>query len=199
MKTYKSTLNAYHFACILVLLGPIAWIGADAYTPYREALSSRLGTSSLALDAAVAGVALAILIILSTRMRARLAQPIEKLAEQCSEGRLEISSNRFQARELRIIRDYILKTQERAEHRAHLVTRLENSLSASKKDTERNARKMEELEDLIASYGRIRTELSYEIDILRQENSKQTAKIEALQQKLADHKIEAKFPILRSL
>lgn len=199
MKTYKSTLKAYYFASILVLLGPIAWIGIDAYNPFREALSSRLGIGSLPLDAAVAGAALTILLALSLRLSAKLGAPIEKLAAQCSEGRLEITSNGSQARELRIIRDFILKNQERAEHRARLLTRLESNLSTSKKDCERSARKVEELEDLIASYGRIRSELNYEIEILRQENSKQAAKIEALQQTLADHKIEAKFPILRSL
>lgn len=199
MKTYKSTLNAYFFASVLTLLGPAAWLGIDAYYPFREALSSQLRISSLPLDAAIAGVAFAILVILSVRLRTKLSQPIEKIADQCSEGRLEISSDRSQTRELRIIRDFILKNQERAEHRASLLTRLESSLSTSKKDYERSARKVEELEDLISSYGRIRSELNYEIELLRQENGKQAAKIEALEQKLAEHKIEAKFPILRSL
>ncbi len=186
MKTYRSTFNSYFIYCSLVIAATLTSMMLSSLAPYRAALSTTLGLAENQLWILVAPLAISTLLALSIRLRAKLSEPLETFSEQCSLGSVAIESNQTQSRELRIIRSFMRLCQDRAQERAQQVSKMEEELFATRKTNERKLRKIEELEDLIASYGRIRKELNYDISLLRQENRDQDLKIRSLQDELSD-------------
>ncbi len=158
----------------------------NTLAPYRAALSTTLGLAENQLWVLATPLAISTLLALSIRVREKLSQPLETFSEQCSLGSVAIESNQTQPRELRVIRAFMRLCQDRAQERAYEISKMEEELFATRKANERKLRKIEELEDLIASYGRIRKELNYDISMLRQENRDQDIKIKSLQDELSE-------------
>ncbi len=194
VKTYRSTVNAYVLSSSVVIATTLLGMLLAPLAPHREALSNTLGLASNQLWILVAPLSLSILLALSLRLKHKLCAPLKSLSEQCALGAVAPDTAYGQLRELRIIRDFICLTQERANTRADQISRLEEELHQSRKRSEKSQRKVEELEDLLNSYGRIRNELNYDLSLLRQENRNQDAKILAMERELASlrsHKRES--------
>ncbi len=192
MKTYKSTLNRYFVSCAFVLALTVAAVAIPALSPFRSAISTSLGLTESQFWILFAPLSFCALLILSLRVRTNLSEPIESFAEQCSLGNLSTDPSQILPRELRIVRNYLHQSHERANDRAHQISQMEEELHKTRKASERSIRKIEELEDIISSYSRIRKELSYDISLLRQENKNQNAKIQSLKTEHAQ-----RFPQIR--
>ncbi|MDQ8181178.1 hypothetical protein [Pelagicoccus sp. SDUM812005] len=184
MKTYRSTINAHFLACAIVIAVTLTGMLLPALAPYREALSATLGLAPKQLWILVAPLSLSLLFALSLQLKNKLCSPTQSLSEQCALGTVAHDTAYGQLKELRIIRDFVCLTQDRANARAEQISRMEQELYSARKNAERHLRKVEELEDLVTSYGRIRNELNYDLSLLRQENRNQSSRIAALEREL---------------
>lgn len=169
MKTCQSTLNRYLFVSLLTLLLTFTFLNVEGLHSIRVALSSTLGLPSKYLWVLASLVNAVVLIVLFKQLHLRLTKPIKQIADQCLEGHVSdvVISNPL--RETRIIRDFIRKNQDRAEHRGQELRSIESELAELRKDQSLSNRKLEELEDLVAAYARIRSELAYDNTNLRKE------------------------------
>ncbi|MBD5780819.1 hypothetical protein IEN85_15065 [Pelagicoccus sp. NFK12] len=194
VKTYRSTVNAYLLASALVVTATLLGMLLEPLRPYRDALSNTLGLPPQLLWILVAPVSLSLLFALTVQLKKKLCAPAQSLSEQCALGAVAPDTAYGQLKELRIIRDFVCLTQERANNRADQISRMEEELHTARKTVERHLRKIEELEDLVHSYGRIRNELNYDLGLLRQENRNQVHRIAALERELANQQTHADVP-----
>ncbi|MBK1877775.1 hypothetical protein [Pelagicoccus mobilis] len=169
MKTCQSTLNRYLFVSLLTLLTTFAFLNVEALQPLRIALSSTLGLPTELLWLLASVVNAVVLIVLFKQLHLQLTKPIKHIADQCLEGQVTDLPGSNPLRETRIIREFIRKTQDRAEHRREQISSIEAELAELRKERARSGRKLEELEDLVAAYARIRSELTYDNTNLRRE------------------------------
>lgn len=184
MKTYKSILNSYLFGCSLVIATACAAIFLDILEPYRVAFASTLGLPEEFLRIFIGVASLLLVLSLVSKLHTKLTQPLKALADECVAGSLKTETGESSTRELRLIRDYNRQIQDRATRRAEQISRMEAEIFATRKERDRSLRKIEEFEDLIASYGRIRKELSYDNTILRRENTELGEEVKSLQNQL---------------
>ncbi|EDY83520.1 hypothetical protein VDG1235_3147 [Verrucomicrobiia bacterium DG1235] len=170
MKTFKSTLNRYLLTCLLIVAGSITVLSIESLSPYREALAAVLGLPSEHIWILGGTISIVALVLLFKHLHTQLTEPLENISSQCAHGNLDELYSSSQTREIRIIREYIRQNQERAEQRAAQITRMENELYATRKERDKSFSKLEEYEDLVSNYGRIRKELSEDNTKLRHEN-----------------------------
>ncbi len=128
-------------------------------------------------------ITLVILSLLLSALHARLTKPIKDLCNQCKLGLVTETFASKQFSEVKTIREYIRLTQDRAETRAGQIEKMETELFSTRKERDRSFRKVEEFEDLVASYVRIRAELNIDNSSLRRENQRLNEQIDALRRK----------------
>lgn len=182
MKTCRSTLNHHLLACLAIVLVTFLFLNLDVMQPWREALGQTLGLPEKHLWILGCSISGILLTLLFTRTHGRLTAPFKSIADQCREGKLAPSLLSEQTREARIIRDYIYQIQDRADNRAIQLQEIEAELKNLRKERARNQRSIEEFEDLIAAYARIRSELTYDNALLRREIKKLESGIENTKQ-----------------
>lgn len=194
VKTCQSTLNRYLFASLTIILATSLFVSLELLQPWREALGQTLGFPEKylwILGLVISGVAL---ILLHKQVHNRLTLPFKCLAEQCRDGKLTPSFGSEQTKEARIVRDFILQVQGRADHRAIQLKSIESELKTLRAEGARSQRSIEELQDLVAAYSRIRSELTYDNTVLRREIKQLETELQSTKQTEAPQPRVPGFP-----
>lgn len=132
---------------------------------FREPLS----LDPLVFALIVFAVAIVFIALLARTLHRKLTKPIREVANSCASGHLPALNSPALTREIRIITEYLRQIQDRADSRADQIQRMERELIATRRERDRSFRKLEEYEDLLASYNRIRSELDIDNRSLRKE------------------------------
>lgn len=151
---------------------------------FRASVSENLALPPAYLAVGVFAASFAIILVLAQKLHHTLTKPIKEIADACASGQLVIPRSAAQTREIRIIKEYLRQVQDRADNRAEQIQRMERELIATRRERDRSFRRLEEYEDLLASYKRIYSELDIDNKALRKELSELHAKNEILRQEI---------------
>lgn len=184
MKTYRSTVNRFLLYALALISAAIVLTTLPQLQPYRASISSALGMPVQYFAPLVYTIAMITIALMAGNLHGRLSKPIREIADQCASGQLANPRSNSSTRETRVIKEYIRQIQDRADQRADQIQRMETEIIATRRERDRAFRKLEEYEDLLASYNRIRTELEIDNKAYRKDNQALNENVDALRQEL---------------
>ena len=157
------TLNLTVQTCGALLLG------IPSLDAYRLAFANTLGLDPQNLWLLIGACMLGITLFSIGRIGQLLGEPMRDISEQCKNNQPYNLQHDYSCVEEKLIRDYLVQLQARAQNASARLERAESELLSTRKERDRAVVKKDETEDLLAVYARIRQELSIDNATLRSE------------------------------